>query len=109
MTNGRGKKMAIKIGSGFVIGLLLIGAGYLVRTKQMFSFLAGFREVWEPVNQERLGKRIGVLLSILGVIAIFTAIATIWFGDIVATISGVLALIAVILVVIVIALDQIGY
>ncbi len=55
-----GTEMAI----GLVIGIFLIWAGYIVRTKQVFSLLAGFGESWEPVNRERLGNRIGFLLII---------------------------------------------
>lgn len=49
---------------GLIIGIFLIWAGYIVRTKKVFSFLAGFGESWEPVNRERLGNRIGFLLII---------------------------------------------
>lgn len=94
---------------GLVFGVFLIWAGYIVRTKQAFAFLAGFRESWEPVNKERLGNRIGILLIIIGVIAIFTSIFTIWFGATVGKISGVLAIIDMIMIIIVIGLDQIGY
>ncbi|MGA3601742.1 DUF3784 domain-containing protein [Lysinibacillus agricola] len=101
--------MGIEMVIGLVIGVFLIGAGYIVRTKQAFAFLAGFRETWEPVNKERLGNRIGILLIIIGVIAIFTSIFTIWFGATVGKTSGVLAIIDVIMIIIVIGLDQIGY
>ncbi|MCR6522459.1 DUF3784 domain-containing protein [Lysinibacillus capsici] len=101
--------MGIELVIGLVFGVFVIWAGYIVRTKQAFAFLAGFRETWQPVNKERLGNRVGILLIIIGVIAIFTSIFTIWFGDTVGKISGVLAIIDVILIIIVIGLDQIGY
>ena len=101
--------MGIEMVIGLVIGVLLIWAGYIVRTKHAFAFLAGFGETWQPVNKERLGGRVGILLIIIGVIAIFTSIFTIWFGDTVGKVSGVLAIIDVILIIIVIGLDQIGY
>ncbi|KPN94621.1 DUF3784 domain-containing protein [Lysinibacillus sp. ZYM-1] len=101
--------MGIEMVIGLVFGVSLIWAGYIVRTKQAFAFLAGFRETWEPVNKERLGNRVGILIIIIGIIAIFTSIFTIWFGTTVGKISGVLAIIDVILIIIVIGLDQIGY
>jgi len=101
--------MVIEVGIGLFTGVLLIWAGYIVRTKQVFAFLAGFRESWEPVNRERLGNRIGILLIILGVIAMLTSIFAIWFGTTAGKISGILAIIDVIMIIIVIGLDQMGY
>jgi drug/metabolite transporter (DMT)-like permease len=101
--------MGIEMAIGLIIGALLIWAGYLVQTKKVFAFLAGFRDTWEPVNKERLGNRVGILLIIIGVIAILASIFTIWFGDTVGKISGILAIIDVILIIIAIGLDQIGY
>lgn len=91
---------------GLVIGVFLIWAGYFVRTEKVFALIAGFRDTWEPVNKERLGNRVGILLII---IAILASIFTIWFGDTVGKFSGILAIIDVILIVIAIGLDQIGY
>lgn len=101
--------MGIDMVIGLVIGVFLIWAGYIVRTKKAFAFLAGFGETWEPVNKDRLGNRVGILLIIIGVIAIFTSFFTIWFGATAGKIFGVLAIIDVILIIIVIGLDQIGY
>ncbi|MFD1066612.1 DUF3784 domain-containing protein [Oceanobacillus locisalsi] len=101
--------MGMELGIGLSIGALLIWAGYIVRTKQVFTFIAGFRESWEPVNKERLGNRIGTLLVILGFLAVLTSIFTIWFGAAAGKISGIIAIIDVILVIIAIGLDQIGY
>src|SRR5690625_2119122 len=101
--------MVIEVGFGLFTGVLLIWAGYIVRTKQVFAFLAGFRVKWEPVNRDRLGNRIGILLVIYGVIATLTSIFTIWFGATVGKISRILAIIDVIMIIIVIGLDQIGY
>ncbi len=100
--------MAIETGIGFIIGVFLIWVGYIVSTKGIYSILAGFWITWEPVNNEKLGKRIGVLFIILGVLAIFTAIFTIWFGDVVGKITAILALIDGIMIFIVIGLDQMG-
>ena len=101
--------MGIEMLIGLAVGILFIWAGYIVRTKKTFVFLAGFRETWEPVNKERLGNRVGILVMTLGIIAIFTSIFTIWFGDTAGEFSVVLAIINVILIIIVIGLDQIGY
>ena len=97
------------MGIGIVIGAFLIWAGYIVRTKGIYSLLAGFWITWEPVNSEKLGNRIGILLIILGVLAILTSIFTIWFGATVGKISGILAIIDVIMIIIAIGLDQMGY
>ena len=94
---------------GLAIGLFLIWLGYFVRTKKAFALLAGFGDTWQPVHKERLGNRIGILLMIIGIIAIFTSVFTIWFGETAGKVSGVLAIIDVILIMIVIGLDQIGY
>lgn len=94
---------------GLAIGLFLILAGYFVRTKKTFALLAGFGETWEPVNQERLGNRVGILLITLGIISILTSIFTVWFGATVGKISGVLAIVDVILIIAAIVLDQAGY
>ena len=91
------------------VGILFICAGFLVKTKKTFLFMAGFRETWAPVNKERLGNRVGILIITLGMIAIFTSIFTIWFGAIAGEISAVLALINVGLIIVVIGLDQIGF
>lgn len=101
--------MGIEMIIGLAIGMLFIWAGYIVRTKKTFVFLAGFRETWAPVNKERLGNRVGILVMTLGIIAIFTSIFTIWFGATAGKISGVLAIINVSLIIIVIGLDQIGH
>ena len=96
------------MGIGLFSGALLICFGHIVRTKQVFPFFAGL-ETWEPVNSERLGNRIGILIVILGVIAILTSIFAIWFGATVGKKSGVLAIIDVIMIIIVVVLDQMGY
>lgn len=103
--------MGIETGIGLIIGVFLIWLGYTVRTQAMSSSLAGFWitwTLWEPVNSERLGKRIGVLLILLGLLAILTAIFSIWFGGLVGKISAILALTNIILIFIAIALDQMG-
>lgn len=100
--------MGIGTGIGLIIGVFLIWVGYIVRTKGIYSLLAGFWITWEPVNSEKLGKRIGILLIILGILAILTAIFTIWFGAVVGKISAILALIDGIMIFIVIGLDQMG-
>ena len=108
--NNRGEKdMGIEMIIGLAIGMLFIWCGYIIRTKKTFVFLAGFMETWVPVNKERLGNRIGILVMTLGIIAIFTSIFTIWFEATAGKISGVLAIINVILMIIVIGLDQMGY
>lgn len=101
--------MGIEMGLGMVFGAFFIWAGYIVRTKKEFYLLAGFRETWEPINRERLGNRIGILLMIIGVIAILASIFTIWFGTAVGKISGILAIIDVSMIIIAIGLDQMGY
>ena len=101
--------MGIEMLIGIVIGAFFIWAGYIVRTQKEFSFLAGFRETWVPINRERLGNRIGILVIIIGVIAILASIFTIWFGSVVGTISGILVAIDVIIIFIAIGLDQMGY
>lgn len=101
--------MGIDMVIGLAIGLFLMWLGYFVRIKKAFAILAGFGETWQPVHEERLGNRIGILLIILGVIAIFTSIFTIWFGATAGKISGVLAIIDVVMIIIVIGLDQIGH
>lgn len=101
--------MGIDMIIGLVVGALLIFAGYIVRTKKVFFFLAGYTSMWEPVNKERLGSRIGNLLIIIGVIAILASFFTIWFGSIVGTISGILALVDVIMIIMAVGLDQMGH
>ena len=101
--------MGIEMIIGLVVGTLFISYGYIIRTKKTFVFLAGFMETWVPVNKERLGNRIGILVITLGIIAIFTSIFTIWFEATAGKISGVLAIINVSLMIIVIGLDRIGH
>ena len=100
--------MGIQMGIGLLSGVLLIGIGYIARSKGISSLLAGFWITWEPVNNEKLGNSIGILFIILGVLAILTAIFTIWFGAVVGKISAILALIDAIMIFIVIGLDQMG-
>ncbi|HLR69010.1 MAG TPA: hypothetical protein VK105_18150 [Virgibacillus sp.] len=100
--------MGVETGVGLIIGVILIWIGYIARTKGIFSLLAGFWITWEPVNNEKLGKRIGNLFIILGILAILTAVFTIWFGAVVGKISAILALIDAIMIFIVIGLDQMG-
>ncbi len=100
--------MGIQMGIGLIMGILLIGIGYLARSKGISPILAGFWITWEPVNNEKLGNRIGILFIILGVLAILTAIFTIWFGALVGKISAILALIVALMIFILIGLDQMG-
>src|SRR5699024_2247185 len=88
--------MGLEMGIGLIIGVFLIWIGYIARTKGIFSLLAGFWITWELVNNEKLGSRIGILFIFLGVLAILTAIFTIWFGAVVGKISAILVLIDVI-------------
>lgn len=103
------KEMGLEMGIGLIIGVFLIWIGYIAWTKGIFSLLAGFWITWEPVNNEKLGNRIGILFIFLGVLAILTAIFTLWFGAVVGKISAILALIDVIMVIVAIGLDQMGY
>lgn len=100
--------MGIDTGIGFIIGVFFIWIGNIVRTKGIYSLLSAFWITWEPVNNEKLGKRIGILLIILGVLAILTSIFTIGFGAVIGKISAILALINVMIIFIVIGLDQMG-
>lgn len=100
--------MGIETGISLIIGIFLIWIGYIARTKGIYSLLAFFWLTWEPVNNKKLGNRIGILFIILGVLAILTAIFTIWFGDVVGKISAILAIIDAIMIFIVIGLDQMG-
>lgn len=101
--------MLLELIIGFVLGLLLILAGYFVQTQKAFVFLAGFGDTWEPVNKDRLGKRVGFLLSTLGIIAILTSIFTIWFGSTAGKVSTILAVVDIILILAAIVLDRIGF
>jgi|SRR5690625_68784 len=101
-------RMGIETGIGLIIGVFLIWVGYIARTKGIIFLLAGFWITWEPVNNEKLGNSVGILFIILGVLAILTAIFSIWFGAVVGKISAILALIDVIVIFIVIGLDQMG-
>lgn len=94
---------------GIVIGALLVGAGYIVYTKQTFFFLAGFQHMWQPVNEKRLGKRVGALIMLLGFVAICTAIATLFVGHIAGDVSAIIALITVMLIIGAIIVDRLGY
>ncbi|GAB4074171.1 hypothetical protein GCM10028778_16740 [Barrientosiimonas marina] len=94
---------------GILIGAFLIWAGYMVQAKKVFSFLADVTQMWEPVNKTRLGNRVGVLLIMIGVIAILAAIVTPWFGAAAGIVSGILAGIGAIMIIIAIGLDQMGY
>lgn len=101
--------MGIEMVIGLIIGVFLIWVGYIVRTKREFSFLGGIMQMWEPVNRERLGNRIGILLIIIGMIAILTSIFTIWFGPVAGKVSGILVIIDAVMIIIAIGLDQMGY
>lgn len=100
--------MGFETAIGLIIGVFLIWVGYIVRTKGIYSLLASFWITWQPVNNEQLGSRIGILLIILGVLAFLTAIFTIWFGAAVGKVSAILALIEGIMIFIVIGMDQMG-
>lgn len=101
--------MGVETGVGFLIGLLIIWAGYLVRTKKTLFLLSGFRDAWEPVNEERLGNRIGFLLMIIVLIAIGTAIFGIWFGALAGKVSSFLVLGVIVFIIITIGLDRLGH
>jgi len=101
--------MGIETGIGFLVGILIIWAGYLVRSKKALFILVGYLDVWRPVNEERLGNRIGNLLMLIGLIAIGTAIFSIWFGVVAGKISGILVIGVIVFIVIAIGLDQMGH
>lgn len=100
--------MGIETIIGLLIGLFFIWIGYIARTKGIYSIISNFWITWEPVNNKKLGNRIGILLIMLGLLAILTAIFTIWFGAIIGKISAILALIDTVIIFIVIGLDQRG-
>ncbi|WP_373893058.1 DUF3784 domain-containing protein [Virgibacillus sp. CBA3643] len=93
---------------GIIIGALLIWCGYLVWYKKTFFFLAGFQDFSEPVNKVKLARRAGILLILIGIIAVITSILVNWFNSVVG-VTGILVLIAVILIIVSIAADQMGY
>ncbi|MEW9676361.1 DUF3784 domain-containing protein [Lentibacillus sp. L22] len=90
---------------GIIIGACFVWIGYVVRSKKTFFFFAGF---WEPVNREKLARRIGVLFIVTGIIAIITSFLVIWFSSI-GAVSGILVFILIIMILISIILDQVGY
>lgn len=94
---------------GVLVSGLLIGIGYMIRTKQTFFFLAGFNELWHPVNEERLSKRVGLLVMLLGVLALITTIATPFVGDVAGNVSLVAAILLIVLIGGVLVLDRFGY
>lgn len=90
---------------GVMIGVLLIGIGAMIWKKQAFLFLAGFREIWTPVHETRLARRLGRLTIILGCIAILTAL----LGEVAEAASLIVAIITIIAMIAVMTLDQLGY
>ncbi|MEN1966755.1 hypothetical protein WMZ97_01650 [Lentibacillus sp. N15] len=88
-------------------GLFIIWIGYVIWKKQAFSLLAGMGK--NPVNKERLGKRLGFLFISLGILVIITPFLIMLFGSIMKTITGVLALADCIIILGVVILDQIGF
>lgn len=103
------KIISMETGIGFLVGILIIWAGYLVRTKKALFILVGYLDVWRPVNEERLGNRIGNLLMFIGFIAIGAAVLGIWFSTVaVGKISGMIVLGVIVFIIIAIGLDQMG-
>src|SRR5690625_73354 len=100
--------MVIQLAIGLLSGLLFIGIGYIARSQGVSILLAAFWITWEPVNDQKLGNNIVILVIIFGVFAMLTAIITIWCGAVVGIISAILALIDAIIIFIVIGMDQIG-
>lgn len=100
--------MGIQTGIGLIIGILLIWLGYIARTRGLYALISFFWITWEPVNDKKLGNRVGMLIIFLGAFAILTTIFTIWFGAIVGKISAILALLDAIIIFVVIGIDQIG-
>jgi len=101
--------MGIELVIGLFIGIALMGMGYIIRTKRVLPIFAGLGDTWAPVNKEKLGNRVGILFIVLGIIAILTSVFAIWFGSAAVKISGILALIDVILIIISIGADRMGY
>lgn len=100
--------MGIQTGIGLIIGILLIWLGYIARTRGIYALISFFWITWEPVNDKKLGNRVGMLIILLGAFAILTTIFTIWFGAIVGKISAILALLDAIIIFVVIGIDQTG-
>lgn len=100
--------MDIQTAIGLMVGILLIWLGYVTQSKGIYALISGFWISWEPVNDKKLGKRVGLLIILLGILAILTAILSIWLGVVIGKISGVLALIVGGSVFITIGIDQTG-
>lgn len=100
--------MGVDMIISLIIGIFLIWTGYIVWHHKTFFFFIGIAH-WEPVNRQRLGSKVGSLIVVIGILLILTSFLSIWLGNTIATITGILALIDVIMIVIFIAADQMGY
>ena len=94
---------------GLLIGGASVWIGQFVRINQSFFFFAGFGDAWEPINKQRLGNRIGIILIILGIATISAPILMSWLGSVVIKAVAILAIVAVVLIISAIGLDQMGY
>lgn len=88
------------------VGIFIIWIGYAIWKKEAFFLLAGMGKT--PINKEKLGKRLGILFSSLGILVIVTPFAILLFGDILKIITGILALVTILMILGVIILDQAG-
>lgn len=100
--------MGIEMVIGLVIGIFLIWTGYIVWRHKTFFFFAGIAH-WEPADRQKLGSKVGALIVITGILLILTSFLTFWFGNTVAIITGILAIIDLIAIIAFIIADQMGY
>ena len=101
--------MGLKLLFIFCVGLFLIGTGIRVWRKQEMSFVAGYGEFYHPTNEPLLAKRIGIIVMALGVETwILLPLALYNVPGFEAYIYGITAFLHVMVILLLIAIDQLS-
>ena len=101
--------MELKLLFIFCVGLFLIGTGIRVWIKQEMTFLAGYGEFYHPTNESLLAKRIGVIVMALGIETwILLSLALYNVPGFEAYIYGIAAFLHVMVILLLIAIDQLS-
>lgn len=101
--------MELKLLFIFCAGLFLIGTGIRVWRKQEMTFVAGYGEFYQPTNEPLLAKRIGVIVMALGAETwILLSLALYNVPGFEAYIYGITAFLHVMVILLLIAIDQLS-
>ncbi|MCQ9282530.1 hypothetical protein NQ129_12145 [Priestia aryabhattai] len=95
-----------QIGTALIVSIICFLFSYLIGYKKMLFLVIGYKDELFLGDKNKLGKRIGTIAFLLGVMTLLLPLGLTWFGSVAFSVYG---LISLVLVALTICLYQLPY